>query len=341
LMLSASLILRTGGKVIASRRISIKEEGTYTINPIFDPIWISQVIDSHVNTSLDIIQAEMEIKIFDEEKRTLYKDYDRVRIAPPFTIPEQISSLDFIDLLPALTIPQSYEICYLARRAQELANYSQNPVDILKAIYEILHLMHINCTSSLPDYFDIDGLRLVKIMPPNILLDIKQGNPFEIALLITSILETTGIRPYIIALHPSRSSRAINARILVGIQLSEHNAFLIDVLSLGHRNFDYAYEVAREEYMKYAYSYPDLIKIVDIRARREEGLRPTIAPKLPHNTFNKVRREIDLAINRIKFQRFLAQIIPLALIGITIIGVGALIASSLTSSPAKDKEEKV
>ena len=140
-----------------------------------------------------------------------------------------------------------------------------------------------------------------------------------------------------VRLSPSEGSSPLQGEILVGVPYGE-GITLVDVSGLGALGFREANRRAHEVYSNYVKLCPHLVRFVDVRRRREEGIMPSPTPGFPSLEYERVVNEINYAVNEVRLQNAVTTMIKAALIGITMVGIGWLIAETLKSS--KGEEEK-
>lgn len=233
------------------------------------------------------INATIQLNVVDESNATIYSNSWNIKVNPCDEMPWRIDGQDYSRLIASWVTPKNESIEDLIGKAKEEYGETVNLVekmnneefyDFVKAIFDVVRdegVTYINSTISLGKGFT------QRVRLPNLSIKTKSANCIDGSVLLASLFENVGLRPYIVLL-PSHA--------IVGVARPNHteNVLFIETTLLGRpkmeslltlestfsaalRSGSNTYNTA---YTKYAKKENKLFTIVDIHKAREDGIMP-------------------------------------------------------------------
>lgn len=235
---------------------------------------------SPVNTSLLI-------KVSDNMGNAIYSNTWDLKVNPCDEIPWRINNEDFSKLIASWVTPKNAAVENMVGLAREELGYAVSPAnkmnseefhDMVKAIFNTLRDEGVSYLSSTISFGEGYTQR---VRLPEMSIQTKSANCIDGSVLLASMFENVGLRPYIVILP---------AHAIVGVSLpnNKKDVIFIETTQLGRPKLDsfltlestYAAatrlgnETYNEAYSKYVNEESGKFEVVDIHKAREEGVMP-------------------------------------------------------------------
>jgi hypothetical protein len=233
------------------------------------------------------LNATLLVKVVDEQQVAVYSNTWTVRVNACDEIPWKIKNKDYTFLIASWVTPQNMSVEELLGKAKEKYGHRVNDVstmtndefrDFVKAIFNTVRsqgITYINNTIN----FGVDYSQRIRL--PEQTLKTKLANSIDGSVLLASLFESAGLRPYIIILsghtivgvaRPNRPSEMIYIETtLIG------RSTLESILSL-ETTFTTATKTGSKEYNEaYSKSVSDesgIFEVVDVHKAREDHVMP-------------------------------------------------------------------
>jgi len=233
------------------------------------------------------VNATLVVKVIDEQKNAVFSKSWNIKVNTCDEIPWELKNMDCTKLIASWITPRDKMVEALTNKAKAKIRSNKGSVekmndvefrDLVKAIFNTVRAEGITYTDSAIS-FGVDYKQRVRL--PRLTLETKSANSIDGSVLLASLFENVGLRPYIVIL-PGHVIVAVSRPV------SKSGTLFIESTLLGRSKFDsfFSFEstfsaatkLGREEYSK-AYSKSEnnesgLFSIIDVHKARQEGVLP-------------------------------------------------------------------
>jgi len=231
------------------------------------------------------VNATLVVKVDDEQKNAIFSKSWSLKVNNADEIPWELKNQDCTKLIASWITPRDESVETLINKAKIERNRSSvanmNDVefrDLVKAIFNTVRAEGISYTDSIIS-FGVDYKQRIRL--PSLTLETKSANSIDGSVLLASLFENVGLRPYIVILP---------GHVIVAVSRpnSKSGTLFIESTILGRSKFEslFSFEstftaatkLGREEYSR-AYSKSvnnesGLFSIIDVHKARQEGVFP-------------------------------------------------------------------
>jgi len=237
--------------------------------------------------SFSFINATLSVKVRDDKNNQIYQNSWHLIVHPCDELPWKIKNRDCSDLIASWVSPNEEPVENLIGKVRIKTGGEIDPVDkmddyrfrdLVKVIFNTVREEGITYINN-PIDFDEKSNQRVRL--PEMTLKTKSANSIDGSVLLASLFENVGLRPYIILLP---------GHVIVGVSKpdSRSNIIFIETTLLGRSKlesifnlestFSAATKSGHEQYSK-AYSKSGtsesgMFTIIDVHKARQEGIMP-------------------------------------------------------------------
>jgi len=227
------------------------------------------------------------VKVIDEQNTTLYSDSWNIKINPGDEIPWKIDNKDYTNLIASWITPKDRFVQELVRKARDKNNGKIIPVnkmnedefmDLVKDLFNTVKDEGITYTKSNLTFGEGSSQR---IRLPKLTLKTKSANSIDGSVLLASLFENVGLRPYIVILSDHAIvgvSRPDQENDKIYIETTLMGRSIIESILSFETTFTAATKSGKEVYNK-AYGNSSNQEggkfiVIDVYKARKEGVLP-------------------------------------------------------------------